>query len=495
MAHHHDTAHQAEIFERARLARDTRFDGRFFIAVRTTGIYCRPICPANPPRRENVTFYPTAAAAAEAGYRPCLRCRPETAPGTPAWSGTSATVQRGLRLIANGALDHGNVEQLSDRLGVTSRHLRRLFLKHLGASPLAIAHTQRLHFAKRLIDDSELPLTLVAEAAGYGSVRRFNDAFRKSYGRPPRELRKLGEPADPPQTAPLSVTLPYRKPFDWAAILRYLDARAIPAVESVSGTRYRRSIRLNDESGLLEVAPDSKRQALRLTLHGLSTANLLPAVQIARELLDTDAPVEDIAATLGKDRTLKKHLKAAPGVRVPGAWSGFELAVRTILGQQVSVAGASTQTGKLARAFGTPLAGAHSDDADHPTLLFPTPEQLAGASLEKCGIIASRAAAIRALSRAVLAKEISFDIASDPHDFRTGLKAIKGIGDWTAEYLAMRVLKDPDAFPASDLGLRKSLNPSQIMTTTELRDRAEAWRPWRAYAAILLWQFPEKSGE
>ncbi len=486
---------EQDVFERARLARDVRFDGRFFVAVRTTGIYCRPICPANPPRSENVRFFPTAAAAAEAGYRPCLRCRPETAPGTPAWGGTSATVRRGLRLIANGALDRGNVEQLAERLGVTSRHLRRLFQKHLGASPQSVAHTQRLHFAKRLIDDSRLPLALVAEAAGYGSVRRFNDAFRKSYGRPPGELRRLRDDAPESDSAPLSVTLPYRKPFDWKAMLRYLEARGTPGVEMVSGDSYRRSIRIDDHAGMLEVTPDSRREALRLTFIGIPTASLFPAVQKARELLDVDAPVDDIATVLRQDDELKARLDKNPGIRVPGAWDGFELSVRTILGQQVSVAGATTQTGKVAAAYGERLREDSGQDEALPSLLFPTPERLAGARLESCGIIASRASAIRSLSGAVLSGELCFDIAQDPEEFQRRIQSIRGIGEWTSAYLAMRALKDPDAFPASDLGLRRAMNHADLITPEELISRAEEWRPWRAYAAMVLWQTPQKSGE
>ncbi len=246
---------QHDIYERARLSRDSRFDGQFFVGVKTTGIYCRPICPANAPKKENVTFYPSAAAACEAGYRPCLRCRPECAPGTPAWSGTSTTVRRGLRLISEGALDNGSIEQLATRLGVTSRHLRRLFTQHLGASPLAIAHTQRLHFAKRLIAQTDLSMGDISSAAGYGSVRRFNDAFRNTYKRAPRELRgrrrNKGEMADV-----LTVRLPWRSPYDWNGIANFLDGRATPGVELVSDGRYMRTVSLNGEAGVIECSAD-----------------------------------------------------------------------------------------------------------------------------------------------------------------------------------------------------------------------------------------------
>src|SRR5690606_7535944 len=266
-----------DICDRARLARDARFDGQFFIGVTSTGIYCRPICPVVPPKRQNVRYFPTAAAAAEAGFRPCLRCRPECAPGTPAWNGTSTTVRRGLRLIASGALDEGGVEMLAERLGVTSRHLRRLFHKHLGASPLAVAHTQRLHFAKRLIDDTHLPMSHIAIAAGYGRVRRFNDAFLKTYGRSPRALRRAGRsngsgPAG--HGTALTFRLPFREPFDWHALLAFFRPRATPGVEHVDGNSYRRVVSVDGRHGVLEVAPAEKAGFLVLTLHGARTESL-----------------------------------------------------------------------------------------------------------------------------------------------------------------------------------------------------------------------------
>jgi len=485
---------QNEIYERARLARDTRFDGRFFIGVRTTGIYCRPICPANPPKSENVSFFPTAAAAAEAGYRPCLRCRPESAPGTPAWAGTSTTVQRGLRLIANGALDEGSIESLSDRLGVTSRHLRRLFRKHLGASPQAVAHTQRLHFAKRLIDDTRLPLSRVAEAAGYGSIRRFNDAFLNSYGRAPGALRKLREEIPSEDGAAMSVTLSYRQPFDWPAMLRYLAPRATPGVEVVEADSYRRTVAIGDSKGMIEIYPEPRRDRLRMTLHGVTTANLFQSVQRARTMLDLDAPVDDIARALARDRLLARRLESLPGIRVPGAWDGFELAVRAILGQQVSVAGATTLAGRLAERYGEPLDSAHDARSGDPARLFPTPRRLAKAPLEELGVIGSRASAIRSLARMVLAGDLDFDDAQDEAAFVARITSIKGIGEWTAQYLCMRVLKNPDAFPATDLGLRKAFEPARRLAPGELNSMAEDWRPWRAYAAMLLWQNSNTKG-
>lgn len=486
---------QNEIYERARLARDARFDGQFFVGVSTTGIYCRPICPAVSPKRENVAFFPSAAAAGEAGFRPCLRCRPECAPGTPAWSGTSTTVRRGLRLISGGALDNGDVEQLAERLGVTSRHLRRLFGRHLGASPLAIAHTQRLHFAKRLIDETNLPMSHIALAAGYGSIRRFNDALKATYGRAPRELRRKSV-STPPSVdgATLSVRLTYRKPFDWQRLLGFFAGRATAGVESVSGNGYSRTVSLKDGHGIIEVRPDESDGFLRLTLRGIETASLFEVVQRCRELFDLDAPVADIAAVLGKDAALARLLKQHGGVRVPGCWDGFELTVRAILGQQVSVKAATTIAGRIASTYGEPLSLPEGVAHDGLQCIFPVPERLARARLESVGIIRSRADTIRAVARAVTNGDLDFDPAQDPAEFCEALQSIKGIGDWTAQYVAMRALKNPDAFPATDLGLIKAIHRPQRTAPAALLERAESWRPWRAYAALLLWGSDAGSG-
>ena len=487
--------HEHLVYERARLARDARFDGHFFIGVRTTGIYCRPICPANSPKAENVSFFPSAAAASEAGYRPCLRCRPETAPGSPAWSGTSTTVRRGLRLIAAGALDDNDIDALSERLGVTSRHLRRLFAKHIGASPRAVAHTQRLHFAKRLIDDTRLPMREVAVAAGYGSVRRFNDAFRNSYGRSPRELRKVRKNEMPAASgATLTVRLPYRQPFSWQHMLDFLQFRATPGVEAVSEGAYLRSITIGNEHGVMRVAESGQDGFLALTLAGIKTASLFEAVQKARDMFDLDAPVEEIRAVLSRDALLAERLDILPGVRVPGAWDGFELTVRAILGQQVSVAAATTLAGRIAANYGERLAMSGAKNPMQPTILFPRPAKLARARFNRVGLIRSRAETIRLLARAVENGGISFDAAQESEDFCRSLTAIKGIGDWTAQYVAMRVLKNPDAFPATDLALLKALAAPERVSAKTLLARAEQWRPWRAYAALLLWQAAPGSG-
>lgn len=485
-------------YERARLSRDPRFDGQFFVGVKTTGIYCRPICPANSPKRENIDFFPTAAAASEAGFRPCLRCRPECAPGTPAWHGTSTTVRRGLKLIAAGALDDGNIETLADRLGVTSRHLRRLFSKHLGASPLSVAHTQRLHFAKRLIDQTDLPLSEIAIAAGYGSVRRFNDAFRKTYARSPRDIRRRGR-ADQPvvDSSALTVMLNYRQPYDWPRMLDFMRGRAIPGVEVVTDAEYSRTVRVGDKAGVINVRHDRKAQHLLLTVRGVATSDLFGVVQRVREMFDLDAPVRDIRAVLGKDPVLKRHLKRYPGVRVPGAWNGFELTVRGVLGQQISVKAATTLSGRIVERYGTLLKSMSPElEGDGLTHLFPEAAVLSSARLNNLGIVGARVATIRRIAKAVVDGTLDFDAAVDPDTFCKSLTSIRGIGDWTAQYIAMRALKAPDAFPSSDLGLLRAFDGEQgeRIKPAALAALSEEWRPWRAYAALLLWSCTPTAG-
>ncbi len=408
---------QSAIYERAYLSKDARFDGQFFIGVSTTGIYCRPVCPAVPPKPQNVTFYPSAAAAGEAGFRPCLRCRPECAPGTPAWNGTSTTVRRGLRLISSGALDDGSIEQLADRLGVTSRHLRRLFTQHLGASPLAVAHTQRLHFAKRLIDQTNLPMSHVAAASGYRSTRRFNDTFKKTYGRSPRDLRRRREETFDRNSA-LTVRLSYRKPFDWQAIIDFLAGRATPGVEQVIGGAYLRTVTIDGQPGVIECRHDVGNASLELSLHGIATTDMFQAVQRVRDMFDLDAPVADIAAVLAADKQLGKALQQNPGIRVPGAWDGFELTVRAILGQQVSVKAATTLAGRIAERYGDalelPASLAGREDELRLGRAFPSPEKLSRARFNGIGLVTSRADTIRRVASAVVRGEINFDNTQEP---------------------------------------------------------------------------------
>ena len=470
-----------ETCRKARLARDARFDGRFFIGVRTTKIFCRPICPAPSPREENVQYYPSAAAAAIAGLRPCLRCRPECAPGTPAWNGSSSTVLRALREIAEGALDSASVGDLAGRLGVGDRRLRRLFLEHLGAPPIAVAQTHRLLSAKRLLDETDLPVSTVAMAAGFGSVRRFNHTIRETWQRTPRELRKTrsGDRGTKTRGAGLRFRLRYRPPFDWDALLTFLEARAIPGVECVENGRYRRSILVAGVPGVIELSHGACE--LMLDIDHPRPESLLGIVSRVRRLCDLDADPVAIASALATDALLRPLVEARPGLRVPGAWDGFELGIRAILGQQVSVPGASTLAGRLVARFGRPLDSGRSGI----THLFPRAEDLAAANLASIGLPQKRADTLSAFSAAVASGALALNNSVTPEQIRERLQSIAGIGEWTAEYIAMRALNDPDAFPAADLVL---LRAAGARAARQLRAIAERWRPWRAYAALHLWQ-------
>lgn len=474
----------ADLCHRALRTRDPRFDGRFFVAVRTTGVFCRPICPARTPRPENCLFVESAAAAREAGFRPCLRCRPEAAPGTPAWLGTSATVTRALRLIESGALDDGDVDALAERLGVGSRHLRRLFVRHVGAAPRAVAQTRRVLFAKRLIDETDLPMIDVATAAGYASVRRFNDAVRKVYDRSPSELRRRR--ARRSDGAELTLSLAHRPPLAWKPLLRFLALRAIPGVEAVAGDAYVRTFVADGVPGRVCVRPSPGRAALLATVHLSQPVALIGVVARLRRLFDLESDPSAIDAHLAHDPLLRASLRETPGLRVPGAFDGFELAVRAILGQQVSVRGATTLAGRLVERFGASAGLAGADDA--PDRLFPSAQRLARARLEDVGLPRARAGAIRALARAVARGELALDGSADPQNARERLLALPGVGEWTASYVGMRALREPDAFPSGDLGLRRAAGgPAGPMPARALAERAEAWRPWRAYAALHLW--------
>jgi AraC family transcriptional regulator of adaptative response / DNA-3-methyladenine glycosylase II len=480
------------VCDRARLARDPRFDGLFFIGVRSTGIYCRPICPAPAPRPENIVYYPTAAAAAAAGLRPCLRCRPETAPGTPAWNGTSATVARAMNLIRQGALDQGSVDDLAGRLGVGARHLRRLFRRHIGATPKAIADNQRLLFAKRLVVETDLSITQAALAAGYGSLRRFNAVFRKHIGRTPSQLRRRR-----PQKGTRSdsgfcctLTLPYRVPYDWDRILAFFRNRAIPGVEWADGTTYRRTIALSTVRGTLTVRHAPKGGALTLDVCLTDSRELMTLVERVRRMFDLDANPRAIQQTLARDPLLAARIDTAPGLRLPGSWDPFETAVRAVVGQQISVKGAVTQLGRIARLFGTPYDGGGDPRL---TRLFPVADELAAADLAALGMPEKRKGTLRQISRLIASGALQLDAAGELSGFVDTLNAIPGIGDWTANTIALRALGEPDAFPASDLGIIKALQEGERRPTVrQVIERAEAWRPWRAYAAAYLWQVQEK---
>lgn len=470
---------------RAVKLRDARFDGRFFTAVKTTGIYCRPICPARTPLSKNVTFFPTAAAAQEAGFRPCLRCRPETAPDMGAWRGTSNTVSRGLALIELGALDEADVESLATRLGMGERQLRRLFRTHLGASPIAVAQTRRILLAKQLLHETRLPMTEVAFAAGFSSIRRFNETFQDLYGRPPSALRRLGgEEVSAAEQGEFSLLLRYQPPYDWPAMLEFLAARAIPGVERVTGDSYARTFCLDGIQGTVTVRP-APGNALRAHIRTIKLIILPGIIARLRRVFDLAADPLAISAHLACDPSLQKLVSKRPGLRVPGAWDGFELAMRAVLGQQITVAGAVRLAARLVAAYGQPLAAVD----EGLTHVFPTPTIVARAKLATLGMPASRAATLSAVAAAVAADPDLLGAHINLEEAIKRLRAIRGVGEWTAQYIALRQLREPDAFPAADIGLLRAFadGDGKRPAAEELLAHAEKWRPWRAYAAQHLW--------
>lgn len=458
-------------------SRDSRFDGRLFVAVTSTKIYCRPVCPATMPKRRNVRFYRYAAVAELAGFRPCRRCRPEVSPDSPAWDTRTDLVGRGLRLIADGLADRHGAAEVSRRLGVSERHLQRAFKAEVGTTPGVVARSRRAKLARQLLAESDLPITTVAYAAGFSSVRAFNETMQRLYKVTPSELRRGGGAS--PGT--LSLRLTYRPPLHPESILRFLAARAIPGVEEVAPGAYRRSIRFGGGVAIVELrAGDGHAFHLELTTDHVGP--LAAVVQQSRRLLDLDADPDAIDRDLAGSDSLSSLVAAHPGMRLPGAFDGFELGVRAILGQQVSVAGATTMSGRLVEMLGTPL----DSPAGSITSLFPTAAEVADAGLSVLGVPDRRRATIRAFAAAVASGEIILDGSADPDEVRRKLLDLPGIGPWTTEYIAMRALRDPDAFPDTDLGIRRALEA--MGAAGPPRVLAEQWRPWRGYAAMLLWR-------
>ena len=501
---------------RAVTARDTRFDGLFFTAVRTTGIYCRPVCAARTPKRPSCSFYRTAAAAERAGFRPCLRCRPELAPGRADFNETLAAAI--LARLQAGALDEGSSELLGREIGLSSRQVRRILLEHFGVTPIEVAQTQRLLFAKKLLQETELPMTQLALSSGFRSLRRFNASFREHYGLAPSALRKNGGEApvaegESMHSGDITLRLAYRPPLAWRDMLAYLAGRATAGVETVEGLNgahdgvYLRTVSLSSAertvTGWLAVqqpagperAKKGHANVLLVTLSASLAPVLMPAMHRLRELFDLDADPARIALHLARDALLAPIVAAVPGLRMPGAWDRFELALRAVLGQQVSVAGASTLSGRMAARFGAPIVTPCASLAR----IAPTPETLARADLADIAAIGmpkTRAATVRELARFAAAGGLRFAPGTSLTEAVTALDALPGIGPWTAHYIAMRALRHPDAFPAGDLGLRKALGAleradvlaSELPSERALTQRAEAWRPWRAYAAAYLWR-------
>lgn len=520
-------------WERALDAKDPRFDGLFFVAVRSTGIYCRPVCPAPTAKRSNILYYPNAAAASAAGYRPCLRCRPELSAEAYAQVREEA-VRRALALIAEGALQEGSAEALAADVGLSARQLQRVFLQHVGATPHTVHATRRLLLAKQLLSETALPVTDVALAAGFNSLRRFNAAFKDGCGLPPNAIRRqaLVRPsttkpstAKSPTTKPsttkpstikaataksstsadagaLTLRLAYRPPLDFPLLLKFLSKRAIPGIERVDADSYARVVGGAQAPAWLRVSADPKRPELRLQIEHADPRAIPEIVRRVRRMFDLDADLRAVHAVFAGDPLLKRAIKLHPGLRVPCGWDGFELAVRAVLGQQISVAGATTLARRLVEAYGTPL-GANDDGhpaADAQSTLrqgldraFPSPERLREAPLESIGLPRTRAASLRALAAAVADGRLSFAAGQRLEEFVERAVALPGIGAWTAHYIAMRGMAMPDAFPAGDLVLQQALGRAQ--GKDRLSERAtdahsQAWRPWRAYAVLHLWHLP-----
>jgi AraC family transcriptional regulator of adaptative response / DNA-3-methyladenine glycosylase II len=462
---------------RALQSRDARFDGWFVAAVTSTRIYCRPSCPARTPKRENLRFYAGAAAAQQAGFRACLRCRPDAAPGSPEWSGRADVAARALRLILDGAVDREGVAGLARRLGYSERQLHRVLLAEVGTGALALARAQRAQTARVLLTGSELPMTDVAFGAGFASVRQFNDTVRAVYGRTPTELRRRSRETPLGGVAQaIRVRLAYREPLAAGPLLDFLGHRAIAGVEAYDGRVYRRTLRLPRANATVALEPEAGAPFVSATFSLEDLRDLPSAIARCRHLLNLDADPVAVDAVLAGDPMLAPLVARTPGIRVPGAVDGFELAVRAVLGQQVSVAGARTLAGRLVRAAGAQLPG--------PVLplthTFPS-----AAALGELARSAPHVFGVPAARRRTLA---SLAAGTDPEELARRLRAIDGIGPWTVAYVALRVVGDPDAFPAEDLGVRRAL--ARLGETGDPRAVAERWRPWRAYAVAHLWNAP-----
>ena len=463
---------------RAVRARDRRFDGRFFVAISSTHIYCRPICPARPAKRANMHFYTSAAAAEGAGFRPCLRCRPERAPGLASVDAVSRLVGAAIAGIEEHALSSARVGELAASLGVSDRHLRRVTESELGVSPIELAQTQRLLLAKRLLGETRLSQTEIAFASGFGSVRRFNALFKSRYGLSPRALRGSGHTAER-----LHCQLEFRPPFAWRSLLAYLQLRAIPGVEMADATHYRRTVAIDEHTGWIAVSQGKKDNALNVEMSPSLTSVIGAVIARVKRLFDLGAVPDAVSAVLLQEPLLTDVVRRIPGLRVAGAFDGFELAVRAILGQQVSVKGATTLAGRWAQAFGTPIA------TPYPMLNRLTPSalemtQVTVDQIAALGIVGARARCLSILAPAVLEKRIVLTFAPNVEEQIEALMRLPGIGPWTAQYIAMRALHWPDAFPSGDLMLLRAANANQ----KQLKQLAESWRPWRAYATHYLWQ-------
>jgi AraC family transcriptional regulator, regulatory protein of adaptative response / DNA-3-methyladenine glycosylase II len=476
---------EPDICWQAMHSRDRRFDGRFFVAAVTTGIYCRSICPVPFAKPNNIALFPCAAAAEAAGYRPCRRCHAESSPGTPAWQGTSAVVSRALSLIWEGALDGNGVDELAERVGIGSRQLRRLFIKHLGVPPIKIASTHRVHFARNLIEQTDLPMAEVSLNAGFKSLRQFNHAVLTIAGHSPTELRRLRDSsAVSSRRGEFVMRLVYRPPFNWPSLIAFLKPRATPGVELVEDNSYQRTVESDGGAGVIDVRHNPEHTCLIVRIALPKYRGLLRAVERVRRVFDLAADPLQIASHLSHDVRLSPLLNSHPGLRVPGVWDGFEVAVRAALGQRLTVLDSNSLAGKLVRNFGRPI----ETSVEGLTHLFPRPEDLADAELTPLGISHESAGSIKALARALSNKEFTFESFRTLEETVSRLSAIEGVGEEMAHYIAMRASGEPDAFPLDYRSLLHGPWKGEVPASPgQLRNLAEEWRPWRAYAAMHVW--------
>jgi AraC family transcriptional regulator, regulatory protein of adaptative response / DNA-3-methyladenine glycosylase II len=478
-----------EALYRAVESRDARWDGRVFVGVTSTGIYCRPVCPVPMPRRENVRFYRSAAAAEGNGFRACRRCRPEESPDSPDWDVRGDLVGRALRLIGTGVVDEEGVAGLARRLAISSRHLHRELVTELGVGPGELAQTRRAALAKQLLDQTDLSSTDVAFSAGFRSVRAYNDAVRRSFGRSPSEIR-ANRRSDPAQMG-IGLRLGYRPPLAIDALFAFLGARAIPGVEAVSGLEYRRAIRTREGDALLRLRPapvsvgePARVPAMELHVVSVGPGELAGLVRAARRLLDLDADPVAIDAVLAADVALRPFVETRPGSRLPGAFDGFATTILAILAQGVSLASARTLAGRVAGRHGAAVDVGDGAIVRH----FPEPAVLAGVDLTSVGLTGRRATTIRNVAAAVVEGRLQLDAAADPVATVAALRAIPGVGPWTAGYVALRVLRDPDAFPPDDAAVRAAFRRLGLPADpASISARAEDWRPWRGYGLAHLW--------
>ncbi|MBX3041712.1 MAG: DNA-3-methyladenine glycosylase 2 family protein [Bdellovibrionaceae bacterium] len=469
-----------DVYFQAMQTRDHRFDGKFFVGVKTTGVYCRPICPAKP-KRENVEFFQSHIEAERAGYRPCLRCRPESAPRSPAWIGKSAIVQRAIKVLHTQDALEFDEDKFAAKFGVTARHLRRLFVEEIGKTPKQLSFESRLNLARQLIVETALPISEVAFAAGFSSIRRFNDAFKDRFKKSPREIRRH-------KTSPhegLKLSLSYRPPFDFGGLMKSYESHRVGNLEHFAAGRMHRLVSLNGQIGWVSIQDDPENSSLVVEIDFPETSAIHAIASRVRQLFDLDSDPVMVANALETDPRLKKLLRSSPGVRLPSGWDPFEIAVSTILGQLVSLERGRTLVRDLIEIAGTPT-GLFQDG--QPVVLFPTPDQIIGADLSKLKTTAVRRTALVEFSKAVRDGVISLEPTQDVEAFLKAALSIKGIGPWTAQYMALKVLRDADAFPASDLILARALEAHS-------KEAIENMRPWRGYVAALLWRTSTPSSQ